>query len=237
MESKKNRGLERLEKQISYTFKDRQLLNQSLTHRSYSHEQPSEIANNECLEFLGDAVLGLAISHLLFVKYPDCEEGILSQLRSNLVSEASLARMARKTNLGKFLLLGKGEESSGGRRKSSILANTYEALLAGIYLDGGMGSVQNLIKKQFLSLFPESIARESLLDYKSRLQEYTQETLKVMPEYILLKELGPEHQKKFTIGVKLDGKILARGTGRSKKAAEQTAARNALRKLRALGSK
>ncbi len=237
MESTSERDLRSLEKQLSYTFSDGQLLEQALVHRSYSHEQASKPLNNECLEFLGDAVLGLAVSHLLFAEYPGYEEGILSQLKANLVSENSLSQIAKKLNLGKFLLLGKGEELSGGRSKASILANTYEALLAAIYLDGGLERVHNLLKEHFQSLLPESISRESLLDFKSRLQEYTQEELKTIPEYVLLKESGPEHHKKFTIGIKLNGKLSARGTGKSKKAAEQKAAQNALKKLLAIRTK
>lgn len=234
MESVRETDLQRLEKRLSYTFRDRQLLNQALIHRSYSHEQLSKPANNECLEFLGDAVLGLAISDLLFAEYPDYEEGILSQLKANLVSENSLSSLAKKLKLGGFLLLGKGEESSGGRFKSSILANTYEAVLAALYLDGGLEAVCNLVKRHFRPLLPQSIHRESLLDFKSRLQEYAQEALKAMPEYLLLKESGPEHLKTFTIGIRLNQKILARGTGRNKKAAEQKAAQNALKKLLAV---
>jgi len=234
MESMRERILRSLEKKISYTFKDKTLLDQAFVHRSYSYEQASKPVNNECLEFLGDAVLGLAVGHLLFVKYPDNEEGTLSQLKANMVSENSLSQLARKLNLGKFLMLGKGEELSGGRTKNSILADTYEALLAAIYLDSGLEPVHNLVKKHFLPLLPASISRRSLLDFKSRLQEYTQEEFKAIPEYFLLKESGPEHQKRFAIGVKLKGEILARGMGKNKKAAEQRAAQNALKKLAAV---
>lgn len=230
----RERILRSLEKKISYIFKDKTLLDQAFVHRSYSYEQASKPVNNECLEFLGDAVLGLAVSHLLLVKYPDNEEGTLSQLKANMVSENSLSRLARKLNLGKFLMLGKGEELSGGRTKNSILADTYEALLAAIYLDGGLEPVHNLVKTHFLPLFPASISKRSLLDFKSRLQEYTQEEFKAMPEYFILKESGPEHQKRFAIGVKLKGEILARGMGKNKKAAEQRAAQNALKKLAAV---
>lgn len=234
MESMREKILRGLEKKISYIFRDKTLLDQALVHRSYSYEQASKPVNNECLEFLGDAVLGLAVGHLLFVKYSDYEEGTLSQLKANMVSENSLSQLARKLNLGKFLLLGKGEELSGGRAKNSILADTYEALLAAIYLDGGLEPAHNLVKRHFLPLLPASISRRSLLDFKSRLQEYTQEEFKAIPEYFILKESGPEHQKRFAIGVKLNGEILARGTGKNKKAAEQRAARNALKKLAAV---
>lgn len=237
MESTPEKDLQNLEKQLSYTFKDRTLLNQAFVHRSYSHEQASKPDNNECLEFLGDSVLALTVSHLLFVKYPDYEEGILSQLKAHLVSENSLSKLAQKMKLGKFLVLGKGEELSGGRTKKSILANTYEALLAALYLDGGLEPVYSLVKKHFRPLLPKSIRRELLLDFKSRLQEYMQEENKAIPEYVLVKESGPEHQKTFTIGIKLDGKIFARGTGRSKKAAEQKAAQKALKKLLATSAK
>lgn len=234
MESKREKILRSLEKKISYIFKDKTLLNQALVHRSYSYEQISKPVNNECLEFLGDAVLGLAVGHLLVTKYPDHEEGTLSQLKANMVNENNLSQLARKLNLGRFLMLGKGEELSGGRAKNSILADTYEALLAAVYLDGGLEPAHNLAKKHFLPLLPASISRSSLLDFKSRLQEYTQEEFKTIPEYVILKESGPEHQKRFTLGVKLKGEILARGTGKNKKAAEQKAAQNALKKLAAV---
>ncbi len=220
-----------LEKRMGYCFTNQQFLNQALVHRSYSHEQPSKPRDNECLEFLGDSVLGLAVSHLLFTRYPECQEGLLSQLKASLVSENQLAQLAKQLNLGRYLLLGKGEALSGGRSKDSILSDTYEAVLAAVYLDGGLQPVQDLVERHFSSLVPESVGKDSLLDYKTRLQQYAQEVIKSLPEYVVLKESGPEHQKKFTVGIRLNGKLLAQGTGKNKKAAEQKAAHLALRKL------
>ena len=233
MEEGRRKQLQNLEKRVLYSFGNKELLNRALTHRSYSHEKTHRPEDNECLEFLGDAVLGLIISHLLFSRYQTYEEGALSQLKASLVSESQLAQLAKKLGLGKYLFLGRGEELSGGRAKSSILADTYEALLAALYLDGGIEPAYKLVEKHFLPLLPDSISKELLLDYKSRLQEYTQEDFKAIPEYVILKESGPEHRKQFTVGIRLNGKIMARGSGKSKKIAEQKAAKAALKKITA----
>lgn len=225
--------LSRLEELINYSFSDKGLLRQALLHRSYSHEQAQETQDNECLEFLGDAVLGLAVSHLIFCRYSSCDEGMLAQLKAALVSEPQLAELGRKLNLGDYILLGKGEELSGGRSKDSLLANTYEALLGAVYMDGGLAPVEALVRTHFLPILPVEVSKGALLDFKSRLQEYTQETIKEVPEYILVKEAGPEHKKEFTVAMTLHGETIAYGTGKSKKAAEQKAAELAFKKLRA----
>jgi ribonuclease III len=225
--------LDRLEHALKYRFKDRELLMQALVHRSFVHENPHmERDDNERLEFLGDSVLSLAISHLLIERFTYYNEGDLSRLRSSIVNERELARVAFTLDLGSFLLLGKGEEFTGGRQKPSLLADSLEALLAAIYLDAGLEATIEVVTRLFhfyLDLEPQEHPLKTLdKDYKTQLQELTQAKYKLTPLYFLDAEEGPDHDKTFFVSVGLDGRILARGTGKSKKEAQQVAAQKAL---------
>lgn len=230
--------LEPLERIIGYRFKDRGLLEHALTHRSRVHEDASGgVFDNESMEFLGDSVLGFVIAAMLFREFPQHNEGQKSKLKASLVSSASLARLAERMNLGEFLILGRGEEKTGGRRKHAIIADCYEALIAAIYLDGGVEPVQRFIEQQFQSLIEE--ARHSGTgasftdDWKSALQEFLQSTGRGLPAYRLAGEIGPDHRKSFVVEVIVEGQPIASAEGRSKKEAAQTAAKAALEKLSA----
>lgn len=218
-----------LERSIGYSFKDRTLLQNALRHSSYVNEKSDQGSDNECLEFLGDAVLSLVIGHLLMEKYPDQKEGILSKMRANLVNEVRLADISRTMNLGVFLLLGKGELITNGRGKNSILADAFEALVAAVYLDGGFDSAFAMVKNHFIDLIkdikPEDTAY--VFDAKSKLQEMVQTRFRETPVYKVIDEAGPDHDKTFTVQLRFSD-MTAEGTGKSKKNAEQEAARKAL---------
>jgi ribonuclease-3 len=225
--------LEDLQEVLWRRFQDPRLLSRALVHRSFVHENPQQDQkDNETLEFLGDAVLGLAVSHLLWQRFPDCNEGDLSRLRSSIVNERELAKIALSLNLGEHLLLGKGEELTGGRQKASLLADSLEALLAAVYLDGGMDAAIEVVSRLFhhhLSPDKKDLPLKMLdKDYKTQLQEYTQAHSKLTPNYVLEGEEGPDHDKTFFMSVYLEGRMLARGEGKSKKEAQQSAARRAL---------
>ena len=228
---KKNPDLDRLETNLLHTFKKPALLDQALRHSSYVNEmQNPAITDNQRMEFLGDAVLGLAISTTLMNKYPCMSEGELSKLRAALVSETSLAAMAREMDLGRFIKLGKGERLSRGDEKHSILADTFEAVLAAVFLDAGFDHAHGLIQTYFKSRITTAILPSETEDYKSLLQELVQETGHTPPSYILSGESGPDHDKIFEMTVHAHG-TASRGIGKSKKAAEQDAAHNALKLL------
>jgi ribonuclease III len=232
MEKERKKALQELQRKIGYRFKSLDLLNQGLRHKSFVHENvDAEGQDNERLEFLGDAVLDLIIGHLIMDRYPDYPEGSLSRLRASVVNETRLAKIAGDLSLGEYLLLGKGEEMTRGREKSSILSSTLEALLATIYLDGGYKKAFKAIAQLF-SLTLEVAEKESFYhDYKTKLQELSQDTLKATPRYVLAKEYGPDHDKVFGVQVQIQGKVAGVGAGRSKKEAEQRAARRTLQKL------
>jgi len=228
--------LERLQEVLEYRFRDPQLLTRALVHRSFAHENPQrQQVDNETFEFLGDAVLGLSVSHLLIRQYPDYNEGDLSRLRSSIVNEKELARISQRLDLGECLLLGKGEELTGGRQKSSLLADSLEAILAAVYLDGGLEAAIAVVKK----LFDDYLCGEELehplkaldKDYKTQLQEFTQAHYRLTPTYFLEAEEGPDHDKTFFVNVTLGGRMLTRGSGKSKKEAQQEAACRALEQL------
>ena len=228
--------LDDLQRVLEYQFREPVVLYQALIHRSFAHENPQfQQSDNETLEFLGDAVLGLAVSHLLLERFPHLNEGDLSRLRSSIVNERELAKLALSLNLGDHLMLGKGEELTGGRQKPSLLADTLEAVLAAVYLDGGLETAIGVVRRLF-SDYLESERDEDPLkawdrDFKTQLQEITQARLKLTPAYVLEMEEGPDHDKRFWVSVALEGQILARGSGKSKKEAQQEAARQALEKL------
>jgi ribonuclease-3 len=217
-----------IEQRLQYEFNDKNLIQEALRHSSYVNELADpQLRDNERLEFLGDAVLNLIIGHILMQCYPDLKEGDLSRSRANLVNESRLAKIARSFDLGSFIQLGKGEIQTLGREKNSILANTFEALMAAIFLDGGFDAAYQIIETNFQPLIAQLFTAANNLDYKSRLQEKVQVDHGSMPDYRIISEDGPDHDKTFRVALKvLD--IETRGSGKSKKAAEQGAARRAL---------
>lgn len=220
-----------LEKKLKISFKNKNLLKEAFVHRSYLNEHPKEkLVSNERLEFLGDAILEFLTSRFLYQKFPHFSEGELTSLRAKLVCDRSLSKIAKKLDFGKHLLLSRGEEESGGRENPSLLSNTFEAILAAIYLDQGLGAV-----KKFLNdfLFPTISEAKKYKDYKSDFQEITQEKFKITPVYKTLRETGPNHAKTFVVGVYLGKKLWGRGMGKSKQEAEQEAAKGALEKIKA----
>ena len=225
---------ELLQRAIGYRFRDRGLLEHAMTHTSKANEDVTGgVVDNESLEFLGDALLGFVIADVLFREFPGFDEGAKSKTKAACVSTASLARQAEKLRLGDHLLLGRGEEKTGGRRKQALLADTYEALIAAIYLDGGVEHARAFIVREFHDQIDE-VRRTGALgqDYKSALQELVQARELPLPDYRLVATLGPDHNKLFEVEVVVRGEALARATGTSKKEAEQEAARAALDKLR-----
>jgi ribonuclease-3 len=230
--------LEPLERRIGYRFKDRGMLEHALTHRSRVHEDASGgVFDNESMEFLGDSVLGFVIADMLFREFPQHNEGQKSKLKASLVSSASLARLGSQLDLGEFLILGRGEEKTGGRFKQAIIADCYEALIAAVYLDGGIEAARKFIESQFAELIEEARrtgAEASFTDdWKSALQEWLQSRGRGLPAYRLAEELGPAHRRRFVVEVVVEGESVARAEGRSKKEAAQSAARAALEKLSA----
>jgi ribonuclease III len=234
----KEKELKKLEKGLSYLFKDSRLLIQALTHTSFSNEnEPCSFPDNERLEFLGDAVLDLIISRILIDEFPIATEGELSKFRAALVNEERLSSLARNFDLGKYLLLGKGEDNTGGRNKDSILSAVYEAIIGAIYLDGDFSVAFQVVKNHFSQLISEAEDESFHHDYKTELQELSQVIFGSTPEYILTGEAGPDHDKSFEVGIFIQGKILGKGWGKSKKAAEQQAAREALKILKRVNSR
>jgi len=223
-----------LQRILGYRFRDPGLLEHALTHTSRANEDVSGgVFDNESLEFLGDAVLGFAIADLLFRRFPAEDEGWKSKMKASLVSTTSLARLAEQLNLGDHLLLGRGEEKTGGRRKQALLADGYEALIAAIYLDGGVEHAAAFIQRQFADLIEETREPNSAhRDFKSALQERVQSNGGPLPEYVVVSESGPDHHKTFQVEVRVSGEPLADAAGRSKKEAEQEAAKRALQRLK-----
>lgn len=215
-----------LEKSIDYTFKDKRLLKCALTHTSFANE--SKTSSNERLEFLGDSVLSFFVSDHIFKNYKDMPEGELTRLRSSLVCEAALCVFAREIGLGDNLLLGKGEEKSGGRNRDSILADAFEALLAAIFLDGGIENAKKFVYKFVLRELENKDINHSNKDYKTLLQEIIQRNPEEVISYILTGESGPDHDKTFEVEVHLNSNVIGKGSGKSKKAAEEAAAKQAL---------
>ena len=228
---KPNTDLRLLEASLHYTFTHRDRLQQALQHRSYVNEsRDPALGDNERLEFLGDAVLNLVVSDLLMQFHPELREGDLSRCRAGLVNEAGLAAVARKLHLGQFLRLGRGEEQTLGREKDSILANTFEALVAAVYLDGGFAAAQDVIGVFFRESIRSTPVPAASPDYKSTLQELVQQQYGTVPVYEIVGETGPDHDKTFSVQIRLSEMTVA-GSGKSKKNAEQEAARNLLEKL------
>lgn len=224
--------LSELEKRIGYSFKNIALLRQALTHSSYKNPKSPEL-DNEQLEFLGDAVLELIISHLLLEYYASFSEGILTRMRASLVNEANLASMSKKLTISHHLRLGKGEFHAKGYNKPSILSDVFEAIIGAIYLDGGCNACMAVVRALFTPQIKQINPNNPFEDYKTLLQEYTQSIYKVTPTYKIEACEGPDHDKKFTIALCLHDKFIVRASGKNKKEAEQKAAKEALATLSA----
>ncbi|MEP6476013.1 MAG: ribonuclease III [Actinomycetota bacterium] len=222
-------ALPELDRALGVRFSDPDLRRMALTHRSYAFERGQTITN-ERLEFLGDSVLGVVVTDMAYRTYPDLPEGSLAKLRAAIVNMTALAEVSRTLGLGQHLLLGKGEEQSGGRDKASILADGLEAVLGAAYLDLGTEAARTLIERLFRPRMEAYVRGEGDRDYKTMLQELASQSLRSLPEYRLRDE-GPDHQKEFTAMVYLDGRAYGSGTGRSKKEAEQQAAGEAFSRL------
>jgi ribonuclease-3 len=219
-----------LEARLGYRFRDRGLLEHALTHRSRAAEDVSGgVRDNESLEFLGDAVLGLVTADILFRRYPQYDEGQKSKIKASVVSAQALARRAEQIRLGDHLLLGRGEEKTGGRFKQALLADGYEALIAAVYLDGGLPAAAAFLERELSDAITEGAGQAVVgEDYKSALQERLQALGRPLPEYRVAAQSGPDHRKMFTIEVVVGGEVLSSATGKAKKEAEQEAARGAL---------
>ncbi len=227
------RALSRLQESLGHTFQDPGLLVIALTHKSFTNENPElQRENNERLEFLGDSVLSLIIGNHLYRRHPELNEGALSKIRAHLVQVTSLAAVARKIGLGEFLFLGKGEEGTDGREKMSLLSDALEALIAGVYLDGGLRAATRVVLAHYRDLITAALERKDPSDYKTALQELCQERFGVLPEYTLSRSTGPDHQRVFVMELSVKGDVLGTGSGRSKKEAQQEAARQVLESFR-----
>lgn len=221
-----------LEKTLQYTFSDKKLLKHALIHRSYGNENwDYKKINNERLELLGDAVLDLVVTEYLYLHFTSSSEGELAKLKSMIVSEPVLAKISRELGVGKYLLLSKGEELTGGRERSSILGDVFEALLGAVYLDSDFMRAKEFVLGHIKYFIDHIDENEDLIDFKTILQEFSQREYKVIPSYEVIKEMGPDHRKSFEIVVKINDDLMGLGMGRNKKSAEQSAARNACRKL------
>jgi ribonuclease-3 len=230
--------LEPLERVIGYRFRDRGLLEHALTHRSRVHEDASGgVIDNESLEFLGDSILGFVIADMLFREFPQHNEGQKSKLKASIVSATSLGRLGDRIGLGDYLILGRGEEKTGGRQKLALIADCYEALIAAVYLDGGIEPARAFIERQFDALIEEARRTGAdaafTEDYKSALQEWLQSHDRGLPIYRLAAEIGPAHRRRFEVEVLVNGQPLTRAEGKSKKEAAQAAAKAALTMLNA----
>jgi len=224
--------IKRIQETFNITFDDPDLLITAFKHRSYLNITNEErIASNERLEFLGDAVLDLIVTQYLYQKFPKRAEGQLSKIKSILVSKPVLAETAAELSFGNLILLNKGEEKTGGRQRQSILSDTFEALIGAIYLDKGLAVASTFIHAHLLSRFKSIVQRELYTNFKSILLEHAQSNFGSLPEYRVLEEMGPDHDKRFVIGVYLDGKEIGKGQGKSKKIAEQEAAKKALQQF------
>lgn len=220
-------SIQQFEDIIHYSFKNKELLHEALSHSSYANESKKNMNSNERLEFLGDSVLSIVVSQYLFEHYKHLPEGELTKIRASLVCEKALHVFAQQIDLGDFILLGKGEEHTGGRERPSILADAFEAIIAAIYLDGGLEAA----KKHILSFIPENIEDRKTIafnDYKTILQEIIQQNPEEKIEYVMKGQSGPDHEKAFNVQVYLNSNVIGNGTGRSKKQAEQMAAKEAL---------
>jgi len=232
MTDKRLDQLKKLETEMMYCFNDKTLLNRAFMHSSYVNEQKHINAkSNERLEFLGDSVLSVVVSDYLFNKFKDLPEGDLTKLRAIIVCESSLASVSRKMNLGKYLLLGKGEEYTGGRDRTSILADLFEALLASVYLDGGLQNAREFALANLTYVINDALEGKLFWDYKTHLQECLQKNSIAEIDYKVTNAEGPDHSKIFSVEVYNKGELLGSGSGKSKKEAEQESAKDALKQM------
>ncbi len=231
-EKKRLKELNRLQREIKVKFTNKNILNQALTHRSYANESQGSIRENERLEYLGDSVLGLVINEYLFKRFDEYHEGDLAKIKSSVVSEEMLATVACEISIGTYILLGKGEENSGGRTRPSILANTVEALIGAMYLDCGLKQTKKFILGIFKKYIDQVNKIPNMRDPKTTLQELVQKKYKDKPSYILLRSEGPDHKKLFTVALTINGKVIIEGTGTSKRRAEVDAARKVIEKIK-----
>ncbi len=220
-------SLRKFEEKLGYAFKNRNLLIEALTHKSYKKPY-----NNERLEFLGDAVLDLVIGEYLFFKFPNANEGELSKMRASLVNEDGFARLANELELGKYIFISAAEENNNGRNKPSLLSNAFEAVMGAIYLESGLDEVKKITLKLLEKIYPKIDLNTLFKDYKTTLQELTQAKYGITPEYKLISSYGPDHKKEFEVAVLLQGEMLSSAKGKSKKAAQQEAAKKALEILK-----
>lgn len=219
-----------LQKLLKITFRNLALIKQAFTHRSYLNEVKKPISSNERLEFLGDSILSYLVSDYLYQTFPLLPEGELTNLRSSVVKTSTLASIAKNLDLGSYLFLSRGEEESGGRNNPSLLADTFEALLGAIYLDGRISAVKSILDRFLFPLLPKIMAEKSYKDAKSMFQEFVQEVTKFSPIYKVLHEEGPDHAKRFVVGVYVGRELWGEGSGKNKHEAEQAAATAALEK-------
>lgn len=234
MNTENNDIVTELESAIDYRFRDRNILNEALTHRSFLNEAEEKgIKDNERLEFFGDAVIDFFLSHLLLERFPASREGDLTRVRASLVAEENLGSLARRIGLGMYLRLGRGEEKSGGREKRSILADAYEALIAAVYLDGGHSPVKRLVESHFGPLLEGGPAVSLARDSKTEFQELAQAVRGTVPRYVHREPTGPDHDRIFAVSVFIGEDCFGEGAGKTKKEAEQAAARAGLDRLRA----
>ena len=226
------RSLDELQNDLQYQFRNPQLLKQALTHSSHAHESTTPVADNEQLEFLGDAVLGFLVSDFLYRAHPGLTEGQLSKLKGFFVSAANLVKFAEQLRLGDYLQLGRGEERTGGRAKQTLLVDGFEAILGAMYLDSGLDDVKRLILRFFQPQIEDvGDPTAQVPDFKTALQEYTQSRQMGRVDYVVISETGPDHQRLFAVDAIVDGRTLSSGLGLTRKAAEQAAAREALERL------
>lgn len=218
-----------LQDRIGYRFNHQETLLEAMTHSSFANEwRHKKIIDNERLEFLGDSVLGLIVSHHIFNKFTQLPEGELTKVRANVVCESSLALKARRIDIGSHLLLGRGEEASGGRNRDSILADSLESLIAAIYLDGGYSRAKDFVIDNFMDLIDLAVSGDLMSDYKTKLQEILQSNTQQTIEYVVVHEEGPDHNKTFFVEVRTENGVLGSGEGKNKKEAEQNAAKYAI---------
>lgn len=232
MDKARQKQLEEFKKILRVDFDDISLLDKALTHTSYANEHGLKYnEHNERLEFLGDSVLGLVVSEYIFKKFRNREEGKLSRLRASVVCESSLAEVARKIKIHEYIRIGRGEELTGGRQKDSLLADATEAIIAAIYLDQGYGKARDFVLEHLKNKIEVIAKKKEYIDFKTKLQEYVQKNLLAAIKYSVVDEWGPDHNKTFSVDVYLDNSKYGNGTGKSKKEAEQIAAKNALIRL------
>ena len=224
--------VKKVQQELGIDFDDSELLIRALTHKSYANERREEnLKDNERLEFLGDAVLDLVVNQYLFLEYPNHPEGELAQIRSVVVSAPTLAEKSREIDLGDYLLLGKGEEATGGRKRDSILADAFEAVIGSIYLDQGLEAARDFILDLLITNIENVEQGDHIQDYKTLLQELLQKNSNHRPQYEVISEQGPDHNKSFTVQVTFKDEILGVGSGSSKKRAQQSSAKEAINKL------